>query len=187
MDSEIIAKIDSLREQINIIDSNIKFNITIFVAMLALFLGLAGWALSLLVRSLVNKKVTEELEKTVRANPPILHLKGKAELVWERLDKGKTHCCLYVGMDTKNLKIESLEFPVEFGVYKKQKVTVPSVNLDGSLSDFKGETTIPVNPLYTEIRKDYVMVILEEEDRGMPSDDYYWTLKMPNPIFNEKE
>ena len=53
--SEILMEVNNLKEQITLIDSNLKFNITIFLTLLAMFLGVSGWALYLMAKDWFEK------------------------------------------------------------------------------------------------------------------------------------
>lgn len=66
---ETIVELKNLREQILIIDGNIKFNINVFLGLLSLFLASAGWGLSLFAKSIVEKGMNTksiEIKREVR-------------------------------------------------------------------------------------------------------------------------
>lgn len=52
---ELIMEVSNLEDRIDLIDSNLKFNITIFLGLLTLFVAMAGWALYLFAKSIVGK------------------------------------------------------------------------------------------------------------------------------------
>lgn len=60
---EIKQQLDFLSEKIDLINTNLQFNITTFLAILALAIAITGVALVLLVKNAVNKRVEIELSK----------------------------------------------------------------------------------------------------------------------------
>lgn len=60
---ELKQQLDFLSDKIDLINANLQFNITTFLAVLALAIALSGTALVLLVKNIVNKRVNEELKK----------------------------------------------------------------------------------------------------------------------------
>lgn len=61
--SEILMEINNLKEQITLIDSNLKFNMTIFLTLLAMFLGVSGWALYLTAKNWFDKAIKDSEHK----------------------------------------------------------------------------------------------------------------------------
>ena len=59
---EIKQQLDFLSDKIDLINANIQFNITTFLAILAIAIALTGAALVLLVRNIVNKRFNEEIK-----------------------------------------------------------------------------------------------------------------------------
>lgn len=62
---EIKQQLDFLSEKIDLINANLQFNITTFLAVLALAIAIVGVALVLLVKNIVNKRVEEQLDKKI--------------------------------------------------------------------------------------------------------------------------
>ncbi|AIY81567.1 hypothetical protein U728_1237 [Clostridium botulinum 202F] len=60
---EIKQQLDFLSDKIDLINANLQFNITTFLAVLAIAIALTGTALVLLVKNIVNKRVNDELKK----------------------------------------------------------------------------------------------------------------------------
>lgn len=60
---EVKQQLDSLSEKIDLINSNLQFNITTFLTILTIAIAIAGVALVLLVKNIVNKSVEKELIK----------------------------------------------------------------------------------------------------------------------------
>lgn len=60
---EITMEINSLKQLITVIDDNLKFNISVFIALLALFIAAAGWALSQRAKSIIEKSVQTKLSE----------------------------------------------------------------------------------------------------------------------------
>ncbi|MDF1510608.1 hypothetical protein PZE06_20960 [Robertmurraya sp. DFI.2.37] len=76
-------EIESLEKLITTIQSNVYFTITVIVALLALAVGIVGWALAVLVKSWVNKKINDELdiidrrvEEQIKKNPQFYFASG---------------------------------------------------------------------------------------------------------------
>jgi hypothetical protein len=76
-------EISSLEKLITTIQSNVYFTITIIVALLALAVGIAGWALAVLAKQWVNKRVNEEIgqidkriKQLIKENPNVLYASG---------------------------------------------------------------------------------------------------------------
>ncbi|NFG60526.1 hypothetical protein [Clostridium sp. CMCC3677] len=59
---EIKQQLDFLSDKIDLINTNIQFNITTFLAILAIAIALTGAALVLLVRNIVSKRFNEEIK-----------------------------------------------------------------------------------------------------------------------------
>lgn len=60
---EVKQQLDFLSEKIDLINGNLQFNITTFLAVLAIAITITGVALVLLVKNIVNKSVNKELIK----------------------------------------------------------------------------------------------------------------------------
>lgn len=60
---EIEKQLEYLSDKIDLINTNLQFNIATFLAILALAITITGMALVLLVKNIVNKKVEQELNK----------------------------------------------------------------------------------------------------------------------------
>lgn len=94
---EIKQRLDFLSDKIDLINSNLQFNINTFLAILALAIAITGVALVLLVKNVVNKRVEIELNKNIEKLKEniikeITYEDSKIELVpfngWASLD-----CC----------------------------------------------------------------------------------------------
>lgn len=59
---ELKIQIDHLSDKIDLINSNLQFNITTFLAIMSVALVIAGGALILLVKNIVNKRFNEEIK-----------------------------------------------------------------------------------------------------------------------------
>lgn len=59
---QLKIQIDNLSEKINLINSNIQFNINTFLTIVGVALVIAGGALMLLVKNIVNKRFNEEIK-----------------------------------------------------------------------------------------------------------------------------
>lgn len=59
---KIIQQLESLSDQISLIDSNLKFNITVFLGSITLFLAISGWALFLFAQSIVRKGIDKQIK-----------------------------------------------------------------------------------------------------------------------------
>ncbi|KEF40390.1 hypothetical protein M670_00416 [Schinkia azotoformans MEV2011] len=74
--------IDFLRGLIETIQSDVQFTVNVSIAVLAVAITIAGWALSVLVRKWVNEKVDQELNKRLinllKNNPPVFSASGSS-------------------------------------------------------------------------------------------------------------
>ena len=59
--NDLITKVDYLEKLINTVQQNINFNIAIFIALLTLTAAIIGFALKILAKAWVEKKVENEL------------------------------------------------------------------------------------------------------------------------------
>lgn len=89
---EVLVELNNLNERINLVDSNLKFNITIFLGLLTLFLGLAGWALYLFAKNIVDKSVQIQLIKIKQelkqeTNSEIKQISGELNELKSNLDQ----------------------------------------------------------------------------------------------------
>ncbi len=57
----MLSEIGNLGERIDLIDSNLKFNITVFLSLMTIFLAISGWALYIWARSIVEKSTQDKL------------------------------------------------------------------------------------------------------------------------------
>ncbi|MEC1744097.1 hypothetical protein [Schinkia azotoformans] len=74
--------IEFLRGLIETIQSDVQFTVNVSIAVLAVAITIAGWALSVLVRKWVNEKVDQELNKRLINllinNPPVFSASGSS-------------------------------------------------------------------------------------------------------------
>lgn len=59
---EIQKQLDYLSDKIDLINSNLQFNITTFLAVMALVITITGFSIGLLVKNIVNKRFNEEIK-----------------------------------------------------------------------------------------------------------------------------
>lgn len=130
-------EISSLEKLITTIQSNVYFTITIIVALLALAVGLAGWALAILVKSRVDKKVEEELgiieEKVkilLKENPQILWARGHGILNKQSIiDERGTYEYEYIMVGIQKFKKENLVYFDAHYFLEGKKISIDERNV----------------------------------------------------------
>jgi hypothetical protein len=171
---EIIVQITNLQEQIRLIDSNLKFNITVFLAMLAFFLGLAGWALYLFAKSIVEKGLDN------RINLLRKELKERYDKRTEELKSGSivesgsnNSGCYYIWGNKRReitskiyLRMESSSKLSGYIVFPAAFAEIHHINL--SLMNVKGSTIAD----YTIIPKNVTTTGLSVEVMGGVSTEF---------------